>query len=142
VHFAEVSVDTETGLVKVDKVVAVHNSGLILNPLTWASQVNGGVLMGIGYGLYENRIMDPATGYMVNANLEDYRLMGSTDIPEIEILRYDEPERGVIGIGEPATIPTPGAIANAIYNACGARIREMPFTPDKVLGALAAVKEG
>lgn len=68
--------------------------------------------------------------------------MGSTDIPEIEILRYDEPERGVIGIGEPATIPTPASIANAIYNACGARIREMPFTPDKVLSALAAVKEG
>ena len=142
VHFVEVSVDTETGLVKVDRVVAVHNSGMILNPLTWASQVNGGVLMGIGYGMYENRIMDPATGYMVNANLEDYKVMGSTDIPEIEILRYDEPERGVIGIGEPATIPTPASIANAIYNACGARIREMPFTPDKVLSALAAVKEG
>ncbi len=142
VHFVEVSVDTETGLVKVAKVVAVHSSGLILNPLTWLSQVNGGVLMGIGYGLYENRIMDPATGYMVNANMEDYRLMGSMDIPEIEVVRYDESERGVIGIGEPPVIPTPGAIANAIYNACGARIREMPFTPDKVLGALAAVKEG
>ena len=118
-----------TGLVKVDRVVAVHNSGMILNPLTWASQVNGGVLMGIGYGMYENRIMDPATGYMVNANLEDYKLMGSTDIPEIEILRYDEPERGVIGIGEPATIPTPGAIANAIYNAAApgyGRCRSLP----------------
>lgn len=142
VHFAEVTVDTETGLVKVVKVVAVHNSGLIVNPLTWLSQVNGGVLMGIGYGLYENRIMDPATGFMVNTNMEDYRIVGSMDIPEIEVVRYDEPERGVIGIGEPAVIPTPGAIANAIYNACGARIREMPFTPDKVLGALTELKGG
>ena len=98
--------------------------------------------MGIGYGLYENRIMDPATGFMVNTNMEDYRIVGSMDIPEIEVVRYDEPERGVIGIGEPAVIPTPGAIANAIYNACGARIREMPFTPDKVLGALTELKGG
>ncbi len=142
IHFVEVNVDVETGVVKVIKVVAVHNSGLILNPLTWSSQVNGGVLMGIGYGLYENRIMDHATGYMVNANMVDYKIIGSADVPKIEILQYNEPERGVIGIGEPATIPTPGAIANAIYDACGARVREMPFTPDKILDGIAKAQRG
>lgn len=141
-QFAEVEVDTETGVVKVLKVVAVHNSGLVINPLTWESQINGGVLMGVGYALYENRIMDPATGYMVNANLEDYRLVGAMEVPEIEILSYDEPERGTIGIGEPPIIPTAAAIANAIYNACGARVRALPMTPDKVLAALAETREG
>ncbi|MBM3263103.1 MAG: xanthine dehydrogenase family protein molybdopterin-binding subunit [candidate division Zixibacteria bacterium] len=142
VQFAEVEVDTWTGLVKVLKVLAVHTSGLVMNPLTWESQINGGVLMGIGYGLYEDRIMDPATGYMVNANLEDYRLVGAMEVPEIEVLRYDQPERGVIGIGEPPIIPTAGAIANAVYNACGARVRDLPITPDKVLAALGHVREG
>ena len=98
--------------------------------------------MGIGYGLYENRIMDHATGYMVNANMVDYKIIGSADVPKIEILQYNEPERGVIGIGEPATIPTPGAIANAIYDACGARVREMPFTPDKILDGIAKAQRG
>ena len=141
-QFAEVEVDTETGVVRVLKVVAVNNSGLIMNRLTWESQVNGGVLMGVGYALYEERIMDPETGYMVNPNMEAYRVVGATEVPEIEVLSYDEPERGVIGIGEPPVIPTAGAIANAIYNACGARVRETPITPDKVLAALADRKEG
>lgn len=143
-QFVEVEVDTETGLVTVLKVVAVHDSGLIVNRLTWESQINGGVIQGMGYALYEDRIMDPATGYMVNANMEDYRIPGAMEIPEIDILAVDEPERGVIGVGEPPVIPTAGAIANAVYNATGARVREMPITPDKVLAALAAAarKEG
>jgi len=99
-------------------------------------------LMGIGYGLYEERIMDPRAGYMVNPNLEAYRVIGAMDIPEIEVVAYDQPERGVIGIGEPPIIPTAPAIANAVYNACGARVRAIPVTPDKVLAALAEVREG
>lgn len=138
----EVEVDTHTGLVKVIKVVAVNNSGLIINRLTWESQIIGGVLQGIGYSLLEERIMDPPTGYMVNANMEDYKVPGAMEIPEIQILSYDEPQRGTIGIGEPPVIPTAGAIANAIYNACGARVRELPITPDKVLAALGKVREG
>ena len=142
VQFIEVEVDTSTGVVKVLRVVAVNTSGLIMNPLLWESQVNGGVLMGIGYGLYEERIMDPRAGYMVNPNLEAYRVIGAMEIPEIEVVAYDQSERGVIGIGEPPVIPTAPAIANAVYNACGARVRAIPITPDKVLAALAERREG
>ena len=142
VQFVEAEVNTATGVVKVIRVVAVNSSGLIMNPLLWESQVNGGVLMGIGYGLYEERIMDPRAGYMVNPNLEAYRVIGAMDIPEIEVVAYDQPERGVIGIGEPPIIPTAPAIANAVFNACGARVRAIPVTPDKVLAALAEVREG
>ncbi|MBT5876831.1 MAG: xanthine dehydrogenase family protein molybdopterin-binding subunit [Candidatus Latescibacteria bacterium] len=142
VQFIEVEVNTATGVVKVVRVVAVNTSGLIMNPLLWESQVNGGVLMGIGYGLYEERIMDPRAGYMVNPNLEAYRVMGAMEIPEIEVVAYNQPERGVIGIGEPPFIPTAPAIANAVYNACGARVRAIPITPDKVLAALAERREG
>lgn len=138
----EVEVDTHTGLVRVLKVVAVNNSGLIINRMAWESQIIGGVLQGIGYSLLEERIMDPPTGFMVNANMEDYKVPGAMEIPEIQILSYDEPQRGTIGIGEPPVIPTAGAIANAIYNACGARVRELPITPDKVLAALGKVREG
>lgn len=142
VQFIEVEVNTATGVVKVIRVVAVNSSGLIMNPLLWESQVNGGVLMGIGYGLYEERIMDPRAGYMVNPNLEAYRVIGAMEIPEIEVVAYNQPERGVIGIGEPPFIPTAPAIANAVYNACGARVRAIPITPDKVLAALAERREG
>ncbi|MBI4550901.1 MAG: xanthine dehydrogenase family protein molybdopterin-binding subunit [Candidatus Latescibacteria bacterium] len=143
-QFVEVEVDTETGHVQMLKVVAVHDCGLVIDRLTAESQVNGGVLMGVGYALYEDRILDSPTGHMVNANLEDYKVVGAMEVPEIEAIFYDEPHRGVIGLGEPPVIPTAGAIANAIYNACGARVRELPITPDKVLTALAQTqrKEG
>ncbi len=77
----------------------------------------------------------------VRADFENYKIVGSMEVPEIEVILYDEPERGVIGIGEPPTIPTAAAIANAFYNATGVRLRELPMTPDKVLIALAAEKE-
>ncbi len=140
-QFAEVTVDTETGRINVEKVVAVADCGLILNRLTTQSQVNGAVIQGISYALYENRLMDPITGGQLNADFENYKIVGSMEVPEIEVILYDEPERGVIGIGEPPTIPTAAAIANAFYNATGVRLRELPMTPDKVLIALAAGKE-
>ncbi|MEC4681260.1 MAG: molybdopterin cofactor-binding domain-containing protein, partial [Nitrospirota bacterium] len=140
-QFAEVAVDTETGRINVEKVVAVADCGLILNRLTTESQVNGAVIQGISYALYENRLMDPITGGQLNADFENYKIVGSMEVPEIEVILYDEPERGVIGIGEPPTIPTAAAIANAFYNATGVRLRELPMTPDKVLIALAAGKE-
>ncbi len=141
-QFAEVEVDIETGRIDVIKIVAVHDCGLILDRLTTESQINGAVVQGVSYALYENRQMDPITGVQVNAEFENYKILGTMETPEIEVIFHDEPERGVIGIGEPPTIPTSAAIANAVYNAIGVRIRELPMTPDKVLTALTPSTNG
>ncbi|MBI4531268.1 MAG: xanthine dehydrogenase family protein molybdopterin-binding subunit [Candidatus Latescibacteria bacterium] len=141
VQFAEVEVDVETGQVGVVKVVAVHDCGLIVDLLTAESQVYGGVIQGIGYALYENRIFDRQTGRMINADMENYKIPGAFEIPEIEVVMLDMPERGVIGLGEPPVIPTAAAVANAIANAIGARVYELPITPPKVLAALEKTKE-
>ena len=145
-QFAEVAVDIETGVVRVKKIVAIQDSGLILDHLTWESQVYGGVIMGLNYGLFEERIMDPETGVMLNPDMELYKLAGASDIPEIVVRAYDPPDqkaRGVIGVGEPPTIATAAAIANAVTNAIGVRVPEWPMTPRNVLNALAtASKEG
>ncbi len=138
-QFAEVAVDTETGLVTVKKIVAVHDCGLIIDALTLESQINGGIIMGMGYALYEERVMDDLSGVVLNPNFETYKLSGIADVPEIEVTLLNMPERGVIGIGEPATIPTAGAIANAVANAIGARVASLPITPAKVLAALGKV---
>jgi xanthine dehydrogenase YagR molybdenum-binding subunit len=137
VQVAEVHVDIETGVVRVTKVVAVQDCGLIVNLQGVESQVAGGVIMGLNYALFEERIMDRQTGRQVNANMEFYKLGGIEDMPQIVVQMVDMPERGVIGIGEPPTISTHAAIANAIFNAIGVRVPTTPFTPDKVLAALA-----
>jgi xanthine dehydrogenase YagR molybdenum-binding subunit len=139
VQFAEVAVDTETGLVTVKKVVAVHDCGLIIDTLTLESQINGGVIMGMGYALYEERVMDDLSGVVLNPNFETYKLPGIADVPEIEVVLLNMPERGVIGVGEPATVPTAGAIGNAVANAIGVRVGSLPITPAKVLAALGRV---
>ena len=145
-QFADVSVDTETGVVKVNKIVAIQDTGLIIDMLTWESQVYGGVIGGLNYGLFEERIMDPTTGVMLNPDMELYKLAGASDIPEIVVKAYepdDQKARGVIGIGEPPTIGTAAAIANAVSNAIGVRVPEWPMSPRNVLNALAsASKEG
>ena len=141
VQFAEVEVDTETGFVKVRKILCVQDCGLIVNKLTCETQVNGGVIMGMGYALYEERVMDSATGVVLNPNFETYKLPNFADVPEIEVILMDMPERGVIGVGEPATIPTAGAIANAVANALGVRVSSLPMTPARVLAALGKVKK-
>ena len=139
VQFAEVAVDTETGLVTVKKVVAVHDCGLMIDTLTLESQINGGVIMGMGYALYEERVMDDLSGVLLNPNFETYKLPGIADVPEIEVVLLNMPERGVIGIGEPATVPTAAAIGNAVANALGVRVGSLPITPAKVLAALGKV---
>lgn len=142
VQLAEVEVDTETGIVRVIKVVAIQDAGTVVNRLTFESQILGGVIQGMAYALHENRIMDRKSGHMLNANFESYKIPGSTDMPEIVCVPFDIANgfnsAGVAGLGEPTVIPTAGAIANAISNAAGIRVRELPMTPDKVLAALAA----
>lgn len=139
VQFAEVEVDTETGFVSVKKIVAVHDCGLIINKKTLESQINGGAIMGMGYALYEERVMDDLSGVVLNPNFETYKMPGIADVPDIEVVLINMPERGVIGIGEPATVPTAGAIANAVANAIGVRVPSLPITPAKVLAALGKV---
>jgi xanthine dehydrogenase YagR molybdenum-binding subunit len=136
VQIAEVLVDTETGEVRCTQVVAVQDCGLVVNKLCCESQVAGGVIMGVNYALFEERIMDRRTGRQVNPNMEFYKIAGIQDIPRIIVHMHDMPERGVIGIGEPPTIATCAAIGNAIFNAIGVRVPFAPFTTDRVLAAL------
>lgn len=139
-QFVEVEVDTETGAVRVVRVVAVHDCGRPINPLALESQVNGGVLQGISYALFEERVLDRGSGRMLNANLEQYKLLGARETPEIEVVLLEDyhgrSSTDAAGIGEPATIPTAAAIANAFYNATGVRMLELPMTPARVLAAL------
>ncbi len=141
VQFAAATVDVETGITRLEKIVAIQDCGLVVNKLTAESQVHGAVVMGIGFALFEERILDGGSGRMLNPNLEFYKLPGPSDIPEVEVIVQDVPGRGVIGIGEPPTIPTASAIANAVSNAIGARIPALPITPERVLTALAG-REG
>jgi xanthine dehydrogenase YagR molybdenum-binding subunit len=144
VQFAQVAVDTQTGMIKVEKVVAVHDCGRPINPMALESQINGGVIQGISYALYENRILDRNTGVMVNSNLEQYKIVGARETPDIQSIVIEQywgkSSTDAGGIGEPATVPTAAAVANAVYNAIGVRIRELPMTPAVVLAALAAKK--
>ena len=140
VQFAEVEVDTETGFTKVKKITCIQDGGLIVSKFTCESQVNGGIIMGIGYALYEQRVMDRTSGVVLNPNFETYKLTGLADVPEIDIVLLDMPERGVIGIGEPVTIPTASAVANAVANALGVRVPHLPMTPERVLEALGKYK--
>lgn len=143
VQMAEVSVNTETGFVKVEKIVAAHSCGRPLNPMQIQSQVNGGVIQGLSYALYEDRVMDKNTGHMLNTNLDQYKIAFSMEIPEIEVINIEEysarSSTDAFGIAEPANIATAAAIANAIYNAIGVRMYELPMTPDKILKALKLV---
>jgi len=137
VQIAEVKVDTETGVVACTRFWAVQDCGMIINKLACESQVAGGVIMGLNYALYEECIYDRATGRQVNPDMEFYKLGGILDMPQIFVHMHDMPERGVIGIGEPPTIGTAAAIGNAIFNAIGVRVPIAPFTPERVLAALA-----
>lgn len=139
VQFAEVEVDTETGFVKPKRILCVQDCGLVVSKLTAESQTNGGIIMGLGYALYEERVMDRLTGVVLNPNFETYKLTTLADTPEIEVIFLDMPERGVIGIGEPVTIPTAAAVANAVANALGVRVPTLPITPQRVLTALGKI---
>jgi len=138
-QMADVSVDIETGIVKMNKIVAVQDCGLIIDLKTAESQCYGALIMGVCYALYEEKIMDAKTGRMLNPNMEFYKLAGIADIGELVVHMmtgkgYDE--RGVIGLGEPPVISPGAAISNAVANATGVRVPYLPLTPDRVLAAL------
>ncbi len=139
VQIADVSVDTETGIVRMNRLVAAQDCGLIINPKTAESQVYGACIMSICGALYEERIMDEMTGRFLNADMEFYKLAGAADIGEIIVHLDITPEhdaRGVVGLGEPPVIPAIAAIANAVANAIGVRVSTVPLTPERVLAAL------
>lgn len=139
VQIADVSVDMETGIVTMNEMVAVQDCGLIIDLKTTESQVLGALIMGITYSLYEECVYDPTTGRMLNADMEFYRLAGIKDVGELKVHMMTGPgydERGVIGIGEPPVISPGAAISNAVANACGVRVPQLPLTPDRVIAAL------
>ncbi|MBI1729573.1 xanthine dehydrogenase family protein molybdopterin-binding subunit [Candidatus Acetothermia bacterium] len=140
-QFAQVEVDIETGKVTLQKIVAVHESGRVINPLATRSQLEGGIIQGLGFALCEQRFVDPHLGLVLNASLETYKIPTMMDIPAIEAEMVNMPDPdvnnlGVKGIGEPPIIPTPAAIANAVADALGKRIYELPLSADRVLNTL------
>lgn len=141
VDVAEVEVDTEVGRIHVRRVLSVHDCGRPMNPAQVISQINGGVIQGISYTLFENRLLDPDYGLMVNPNLEQYKITGSRETPQIEVNLVEayigQSSTDASGIGEAAGVVSIGAaIGNAVYNAIGVRIRQTPMTPAVVLAAL------
>jgi xanthine dehydrogenase YagR molybdenum-binding subunit len=140
-QIARVAVDPAVGEVRVERVVAVHDVGRVVNPLGASSQIEGGVLQGVAFALSEELVVDPTTGVPVNATLDDYKLPTIADTPEIvsELVHVPDPSLphvGSKGLGEPPIIPTAAAIANAFAHATGRRVRALPLTRARVLEAL------
>src|ERR1051326_2081279 len=138
-QMADVSVDIETGIVTINEMVAVQDCGLVVNLKTAESQVYGALIMGITYSLFEEAIYDAKTGRMLNPDMEFYRLSGIGDVGTLKVHMmtgkgYDE--RGVIGLGEPPVISPGAAISNAVANAVGLRVPQLPLTPDRVIAAM------
>jgi xanthine dehydrogenase YagR molybdenum-binding subunit len=137
-NFCEVWVNDATGMVRVPRFVAVTDAGRILNPKTARSQIIGGVIWGIGMALHEESVLDPRWGNFVTRSFADYHVPANLDIGEIETVFIDEEDKivnklGVKGIGEVGIVGVAAAVANAIFNATGKRVRELPITPDKLL---------
>jgi xanthine dehydrogenase YagR molybdenum-binding subunit len=146
VQVAEVAVDVETGEVRVLRVAAIHDVGRVINPLGASSQVEGGIIQGIGHTLSEQRLLDPATGVVLTQSLDAYRMPTIADVPEIVCELIDKPDEhltnlGSKGLGEPPIVPTAAAIANAIRDATGADVRRLPISREEMLRALEAARE-
>jgi xanthine dehydrogenase YagR molybdenum-binding subunit len=146
VQVAEVAVDVETGEVSVERIAAVHDVGRVINPLGASSQVEGGIIQGIGHTLSEERIHDPRTGRLLTTTLDAYKLPTIADVPEIVTELLDLPDTqltnlGSKGLGEPPIIPVAAAIANAIRDATGADVRQLPISREEMLRALREAKE-
>jgi xanthine dehydrogenase YagR molybdenum-binding subunit len=146
VQVVEVAVDIETGEVRVERVAAAHDVGRIINPLGARSQVEGGIIQGVGHTLSEQRLHDPESGRILTTSLDAYRMPTIADIPEIVCEFVDKPDEhltnlGSKGIGEPPIIPLAAAVANAIRDATGADVHELPITREEMLRALEAAKK-
>jgi xanthine dehydrogenase YagR molybdenum-binding subunit len=146
VHVVEVAVDVETGEVRVERVAAIHDVGRIVNPLGASSQVEGGVIQGIGHTLSEERLLDPETGRVLTTSLDAYRMPTIADVPEIVCEFVDKPDEhltnlGSKGLGEPPIVPIAAAIANAIRDATGAEVHELPISREEMLRALREAEE-
>ncbi len=134
-QFCEVEVNTRTGEVRLLRFLGCHDSGRVLNRLTYDNQVFGGIAMGVGFGMTEQRVLDRQTGKMANANFHDYKIPTMMDVaPSHTCVPVDEPDvefntTGAKGLGEPATIPTAAAIANAVFHATGIRVTDTPLNP-------------
>ncbi len=138
--FTEVEVDTETGEIKILKMVVVNDSGIAINPMVVEGQLEGGAAQGLGYALWEHPVMDNKTGEVLTTNFDTYKIASTLDMPEMEVILIEQPEPtgpfGAKGVGEPGCVNQAASIANAIYDAIGIRIWELPMTPEKVLGEL------
>jgi CO/xanthine dehydrogenase Mo-binding subunit len=146
VQVAEVAVDVETGEVRVERIAAIHDVGRVINPLGASSQVEGGIIQGLGHTLSEERLLDPRTGAVLTPTLDAYKLPTIADVPEIVTELIDVPDEhltnlGSKGLGEPPIVPTSAAIANAIRDATGADVRSLPITREEMLRALRDARE-
>jgi len=146
VQVAEVAVDVETGEVTVERVAAIHDVGRVINPLGASSQVEGGIIQGVGHTLSEERLVDPSSGAILTRTFDAYRMPTVADVPEIVTDLVDVPDAqlsnlGAKGIGEPPIIPVAAAIANAVRDATGADVRSLPITREEMLRALAEARK-
>ena len=137
-HGVEVEVNRKTGQVKILRIYAAHDTGKAIHPMSCVGQIQGGVSIGLGFALLEEILFKG--GHVLNPSFLNYKILSALDTPEIvpilvECAHPDGPY-GAKGMGETTNVPTPPAIANAIYNAVGVRIKDLPITPDKVLAAL------
>jgi CO/xanthine dehydrogenase Mo-binding subunit len=146
IQVADISVDVETGEVRVDRIAAIHDVGRVINPLGAQSQVEGGIIQGVGHTLTEERLIDPGSGNVLTQTLDAYKLPTIADVPEIVVELLDIPDEhltnlGSKGLGEPPIVPTAAAIVNAIRDATGADVRSLPVGREEMLRALAEARE-
>ena len=144
-QFAEVEVDVETGRVRVLHITSAHDSGRIINPTLAESQLEGGIIMGLGYALFEKRVLDARLGLVPNPTTHDYKIPTIGDVPTIDAFFIDVADvvanhTGARGIAEAPIIPTAPAIANAVADALGVAVSEIPLTPWRVLSEIEAAR--
>ena len=142
-QFAEVEVDLDTGQVRVLRIVSAHDSGRIINPTLARSQVEGGIIQGIGYALFEERVLDRRSGLPLNPTTHDYKIPTMADVPEIDVIFVEGADTvanhtGAKGLAEPPIIGVAPAIAGAVADALGYAVTEIPLTPWRVLNAATA----